>query len=315
MHTRRSPGRIGAIRYPRLVPEKPMMPEIPSLEVETVEIKNVLTRAGGYLETVASHSLQPYRGCPLGRSLCGVGCYVQHARHLTRGREWGSFLDVREGAARSYRDVVARERRWARRARGRFGIFLSSATEPFPPQERRLGTTRAVLDAMLDEPPDALVVQSHLPAIAADAQRERWAALREILDLRCHLSIETDRDRLPGLPPPGSSVDARFRAAATLRRDGVFTVVTVSPLLPIRDPEAFFDRVADTADAVVLDHFVGGDGTQTGSRTRRTALPAAMEAVEPGSSDLAYRDRMVEIARRRVERVGVSIDGFAGRWL
>jgi hypothetical protein len=52
-------------------------------------------------------------------------------------------------------------------------------------------------------------------------------------------------------------------------------VVTVSPLLPIADPERFFARLAGLADAVVIDHFIGGDGTPDGSRTLRTGLPAA----------------------------------------
>src|SRR5690606_243660 len=128
--------------------------------VQPTTVRSILTRTSGYLDGIASHSLQPYRGCPFGASLCGVGCYVQHARHLTQGRPWGSFLEARTNAADAYREAVDRERRWARRSRDRFGIFLSSATEPFPPQESRWGITRGVLSAMLDEPPDLLIVQS-----------------------------------------------------------------------------------------------------------------------------------------------------------
>src|SRR5262245_49072568 len=122
-------------------------------------IQSVLTRSGGYLTTVCSHSLQPYRGCPFGKALCGVGCYVQHSGHITQGRAWGSFLEARVNAAESYLQGIERERAWARRARGAFRIFLSSATEPFPPQERRWGVTRSVLEAMRTAPPDGLIVQ------------------------------------------------------------------------------------------------------------------------------------------------------------
>jgi hypothetical protein len=66
---------------------------------------------------------------------------------------------------------------------------------------------------------------------------------------------------------------------------------------------------------VVIDHFIGGDGTSDGSRTLRTALPAAMEAVHPGSTRLAYRDEIVAAARREMPgRVGVGREGFAGRY-
>ena len=53
----------------------------------------------------------------------------------------------------------------------------------------------------------------------------------------------------------------------------------------------------------------------TGARTRRTALPAAMEAAAPGSTQLAYRDAVVAAARALLPgRVGVGRDGFAGRY-
>lgn len=284
------------------------------MHVTTARVGEILTRSSGFLRDVCSHSLQPYRGCSLGGSLCGVACYVQHNGWLTRGERWGRFLEIRENAAEAYRASADRERRWARAKRGRFAIFLSSSTEPFLPQESRLGVTAAVLAAMLDDPPDALILQTHTHHVA-----ERIDALRALAartELRVHLSIETDREHLPGLPPHASPVESRFAAAATLRAAGLRTIVTVSPLLPIADPERFFARLAACADAVVIDHFIEGDGTPDGHRTRATPLPAAMEAIDPGSSLLAYRDRIVAIAARHLPgRVGVSRDGFAGRYL
>lgn len=283
------------------------------LVVETETVRAALTRSSGYLRTVCSHSLQPYRGCPLGRSLCGVGCYVQHNHWLLRGQAWGSFLSPRINAADAYLGQVRGERAWARRTYGAMSVFLSSACEPFPPQERRFGVTRRVLEAMLDEPPDALVVQTHSPAVTGHAAL--LVALGRRTRLRVHISIETDRARLPGLPPPASPPARRFAAAAALRAAGLDTVITVSPLLPIADPEAFFARVSDCADAVVIDHFIGGDGSPGGSRTRRTPLAAAMAAIDPSSVSLDYRARMIEIAERHLPgRVGISIDGFAGRF-
>src|SRR3990172_4737630 len=124
-------------------------------------VRSILTRTTGYLRAVTSHSLQPYRGCSFGGALCGVGCYVRASPWLTRGETWGGFLEARTNAAVRYREQAPRERRWARRARGGFGVFLSSSTDPFVPQERSLGVTRRVLEAMCDEPPDELVVQTH----------------------------------------------------------------------------------------------------------------------------------------------------------
>jgi DNA repair photolyase len=285
------------------------------MDTEITRIGSILTRASGYLRAVCSHSLQPYRGCPLGASLCGVGCYVRHSGHITRGREWGHFLEVRGNSAEAYRAGFERERAWGRAHREGFVVFLSSATEPFPAQEGRYGVTRSVLEAMTDRPPDGLIVQTHSPRVA-DAT-DALVELSGRCALRVHLSIESDRDRLPGLPPPASPVARRFEAARALRAAGLRVVITVSPLLPIADPEWFFAEVAASADAVVLDHFLGGDGSPGGSgaRTLRTALPAAMAAVDRESVTLAYRDRMAEVARRYLPgRVGVGCEGFAGRF-
>lgn len=285
-----------------------------AVDVSIVTIANVLTRASGYLKTVCSHSLQPYRGCTLGRALCGVGCYVRSNGHVLRGRTWGSFLEVRENAAESYLQHFDRERAWARRSRGSFSIFLSSATEPFLPQEKTYRITHSVLEAMRECPPDELILQTHSADVAG--ARDVLLALSKRCDLRVHVSIESDRDRLPGLPPPASSVDDRLEAARTLRAAGLRTVITVSPLLPIEDPEAFFARICGVADAVVIDHFIGGDGSPDGQRTLRTELPAAMAKVDPDSLTLAYRDRMIGVAQRYLPgRVGVGQDGFAGRHL
>jgi hypothetical protein len=66
---------------------------------------------------------------------------------------------------------------------------------------------------------------------------------------------------------------------------------------------------------VVIDHFIQGDGSAAGTRTLRTGLPQAMAAVDPRSVTLEYRDEIVGVARRYFPgRVGVNIDGFAGRF-
>ena len=134
--------------------------------------------------------------------------------------------------------------------------------------------------------------------------------------VRVHVSIESDRETLPGLPPPAASVTRRLAACATLKSAGIHTVVTVAPLLPIDDPQQFFSRIAEVADTVVLDHFVGGDGSPAGRRTRRTALPGAMQSINPASVRPTYLDEMAEIATAILPgRVGIGIDGFAGRLL
>ena len=285
-----------------------------TVAVTSTTAKSILTRASGFLRTVCSHSLQPYRGCTFGKALCGVGCYVQHNTLLTRGAPWGSFLDARSNAAAVYARQFAAEQKWARSRRDRFCIFMSSSTDPFVPQEWKYRVTQSVIETMIDLPPDELIVQTHTHRVVEYVSLLQ--SLHQHTELRVHLSIESDRDRLPGLPPPASSVARRFAAAAQLRAAGLRVVITVSPLLPIADPSAFFKNVSQCADAVVVDHFIRGDGSADGIRTRRTPLPAAMVEVTAEADTLAYRDRIVACATQIMPgRVGVGPDGFAGRFL
>lgn len=283
------------------------------LDLQERPVKQILTRSSGYLLAVSSHSLQPYRGCTFGGSLCGVGCYVQHNPFVTQGRKWGTFLEVRSNAADSYERHYEKEKRWTERQGIPFVIFCSSSTDPFLPQETRFGITRAVLERMLEFPPEGLILQTHSTAVVDQTTLLQELATRT--QLRIHLSIEGDRDRLLGLPPPAASVEARFKACQNLRQAGLRVVVTAAPLHPLQDPEAFFTRVSEVADAVVIDHFIEGDGSSDGSRTLRTPLAAAMHEVDPNCLTLAYRDRMVEVAQRVMPgRVGVGQAGFAGEF-
>lgn len=272
---------------------------------------SILTRTSGYLENVCSHSLQPFTGCALGGSLCGVGCYAQNQQFLTAGRKWGSFLDVKQNAAELYLKSFEREQAWARKNRGRMSIFFSSSTEPFPPQERRLGVTGAILEAMLAQSPDELIIQTHSHLVGE--YRDILARMQQKMQLRIHLSIETDADRLPGLPGNFSSVQKRMDAAKGMKQSGMKVVITVAPLLPIKDPDRFFNQLAKVADAVVIDHFIEGDGSRNGSRTLRTALPEVIRQVNPNALNLNYRDTIANIALKYFPgNVGIGINGFAG---
>lgn len=282
------------------------------MEVRSFHCKSILTRVSGYLKEVCSHSLNPYVGCGFGRSSCGEGCYVRFNAWLTRGRDWGRFVDVKVNAADVYSRTVEKEKRWAHGRSRPFAVFFSSSTDPWQPLERKYRITRQVLRAMQEAPPDRLILQTHSPALLDDI--EEICSLSKKCGLRVHVTIEGDRDRLPGLPPPPSSLEDRVAALGALAGRGIPTVACLSPLYPLRDPHAFFARLArEGIMAVVIDHFILGDGTPDGSRTRNTRLPEAMARVDSASVHLSYRDTIAKIAGKYLP-VGISAAGFAGRF-
>ena len=132
------------------------------MKLREVECRTILTRTGGFLHSF-SHSLNPYRGCTYGNSLCGVACYAPMVRFGEAAGEWGSYLDAKVDAAEVYPRDLRRERR-----RGPVRVFCASVTDPYVPQESRLRITRRLLEAMLVDPPDMLVLQTHTPGPLRD---------------------------------------------------------------------------------------------------------------------------------------------------
>jgi len=282
------------------------------MKVAEIHCQSILTRVSGYLKAVSSHSLNPYVGCGFGRSSCGEGCYVRSNQWLMRGREWGRFVDVKINAAEIYLRTVAREKKWARKDGGCFSVFFSSSTDPWQPLERTYRVTRRLLEAMHEVPPDQLTLQTHSASLLDDL--EKIQTLSRICDLRIHISIEGDRDRLDGLPPPPCTLEERLTALRKLADLKIPVVACLSPLYPLKAPDAFFSRLSRIGiRAVVIDHFIYGDGTPDGSRTLKTKLPRAMARAKPESLNLSYRDRIARIARKYLP-VGISASGFAGHY-
>ena len=282
------------------------------MDITETQCKSILTRTSGYLKQVCSHSINPYVGCGFGRSACGVGCYVRHNAWLTKGRDWGSFVEAKTNAPEVYLQTCEAEQRWAHRRDQTFTLFFSSSTEPWQPIERQYRITRQLLEAMLTHPPDELILQTHATAMRDDL--DLVAELSQKCRLRVHVSIEGDTERLPGLPSPPATVAGRIELLRQLRAAGIFAVACLSPLYPMEHPAAFFEQLAEAgASAVVIDHFIEGDGTAEGVRTWKTDLPHSMEAVDPESTHLTYRDRIAAIARTYLP-VGISAAGFAGQY-
>ena len=282
------------------------------MQINLIQSKTLLTRASGYLKGVCSHSLNPYTGCGYGLSSCGEGCYVRFNQWLTRGRQWGRFVDVKSNAGQLYLQSAEKEKTWAHKRSTPFTIFMSSATDPWQPAEKKYRVTRSVLQAMTTCPPDSLILQTHSTSILDD--QETLLELSQLCSLRIHISIEGDRNRLPGLPPPPCSIEQRILALQQLSAKGLKTVACLSPLYPLENPHRFFDRLKNVgASAVIIDHFIEGDGTAEGSRTLKTRLPHAMSQIQKDSIQLPYRNQIVNIARNYLP-VGVSAQGFAGHY-
>lgn len=258
-----------------------------------------LTPTSGYLAGY-SHTLNPYVGCAFGCSYC----YVRRMPvGLFRGEPWGTWADAKKADPAKLAQEIAKAKR-----KGSVTVFFSSATDPYQPLEAKTGLTRSLLEAMADEPPDFVLVQTRSPLVARDAD-----VLARLGDrVRVSLTVETDREDVRrALAPSSPPIAARLRALRELRDAGIATQAAVSPLAP--HTPAFARLLAETAPRVVVDDYFRGDGS--GGR-RSEALGMRALYAEHGWAawyEPSAAERFVAELRDFIppEAIGISAEGFA----
>jgi DNA repair photolyase len=277
--------------------------------VEWIDNATILTPTSGFLATGYTHTLNPYVGCAFAGALCGTFCYARHNPWTTQGRPWALY-GIKQNLRDAYQRQYDRLKRPRRGAQHPLKIYMSSSTDPYIPQERTLQHTRVLLAEMVQRPPDVLVVQTHNTLIQRDLDLIHAIAAR--CELWVSVTVETDMDPVPGFPPHASRPAARLDVLKTFRHAGVQTQATLSPLLPLADPETFARQLDAGCVRVIVDHYLIGDGSK-GLRTKRTDFEQRL--VQAGFAEWTRLDKLWEVRDllARVlgaERVLVSCEGF-----
>ena len=250
--------------------------------------KTLLNPTSGFLGAGFTHTLNIYQGCAFARALCGTYCYAQQIPWVSKNRPWGLYAAKADIVAAYQRDHDAVRRRPGKPLR----VFMSSITDPYLPQESTLRLTRSVLEAMLDRPPNTIVIQSHSTLVIRDLD------LIEVLSRRCELwvslTVETDMDPVPGFPPHATAPSQRIDTLQAFRDRGIRTQAAMSPLLPLRDPSDLARRLEAACDRVILDHYLIGDGSPTGDGQRTRRLGFEQRLIAQGFAEWTTLDKLWE---------------------
>lgn len=264
------------------------------ITVETYDARQVLTPGGGYLSEY-DYSLNPYVGCSFGCSYC----YAAFFAPFDKQASWGDWVRVKQNAALKLSRI--------RRSLAGKTIYLSSATDPYQPIERRLELTRSLLP-LLAEKGAHLVVQTRSPLVTRDID-----LLRRFDQVCVNFSITTDsEDVRRAFEPRNPPILDRLAAAATVAAAGMPVAITMTPLLPIADPDGFASQVAETgARRFAIDQFADTSGhfrAGTGESARCLAEGLAWD------SDRYQHARDV-IADRLAPNIRAGVAGFSPDYL
>jgi len=192
------------------------------VRVEYRPARSILTRASGFMADY-DFTLNPYAGCSFGCTYCYAAFF---ARTAERRDSWGGWVEVKENAL----DVL---RRMRTPLRGKT-IYMSSVTDPYQPIERKLGLVRALLEELLGHQP-RLVVQTRSQLVTRDID-----LYREFDHVRVNMTVTTDSERVRRAFEPHCSTNRkRLDAIRVVQEAGIESAITMTPLLPVEDAEAF----------------------------------------------------------------------------
>ena len=264
--------------------------------VERIDSKSILTPTSGFMSQY-KFTLNPYGGCSFGCEYCYAKFFAASSK---RRETWGEWVSVKTNAG----ELMAKACR-SRVLNAGDPVYMSSVTDPYQPIERRVRLTRAVLEAMLESGVQPrLTIQTRSPLVTRDID-----LFQKFEKIRVNVTINTDSDEIRRRYEPWCpSIQIRLKAAADLAAAGVRIGVSISPMLPLRDSEAFGATLADLrADEYVTQYLKPGRSRFAAG----TSAEALQKAREDGWGVLEYRQAR-EILANILGRERPLLEGAEG---
>ncbi|HEU0298863.1 MAG TPA: radical SAM protein [Longimicrobium sp.] len=240
---------------------------------------SIIGPATGYMSDY-DITLNPYVGCGFGCSYCYAASFVPPR---FRQLEWGTWVEVKRQAAEQLRTEHVTGKR----------IYLGSVTDPYQPLESRTRLVRSMLAAMsLPGRQPRLVIQTRSPLAVRDID-----LFRRFDRIRVNMSVTTDSDEVrKRYEPTCPSIDRRIDAIREIGEAGVPIGICITPMLPLNDPIAFGERLAQLGAAVYVAQPFKPAAQVAGAMKAGTRDAATELASREGWNMAAYRSAFQTLA-------------------
>lgn len=253
---------------------------------------SILSAATGFMDGY-DYTLNPYSGCSFGCSYCYAAFF---ARDNALREQWGYWVNVKDNALLLLKKL--RKKPLLNKA-----VYMSSVTDPYQPIEKELELTRSLLQELADYHQVRLVVQTRSPLVTRDIDLfQRFSAVQ------VNMTITTDSERVRKVFEPlcpGNKV--RLQAIQQVHEAGVPACITMTPLLPVEDAEAFAQSLLATGiSRFIIQPFHADRGKFTAG-TREEALRLTQEL---GWTTERYQ-QVLQVIKQHIPSIGEGKQGFA----
>lgn len=260
-------------------------------EVSYTDASSILTAAKGFMGDY-DYTLNPYSGCAFGCSYCYAAFF---SRSLSLRQNWGYWLKVKQNAVQlleKFRKTPLRDKR----------IYMSSATDPYQPIEKELKLTRALLEELLQYHQPRLVIQTRGPLAIRDID-----LLQQFRYVQVNMTVTTDTELVrKAFEPLCPSNRVRLDAIRQINVAGIPACITLTPLLPIADPESFAHMLLETGVTKYIIQPFHPEKRKFAGATREEATNLLKEMNwTPEKYQHVYA-----VLSRYIPNLGIGKDGF-----
>lgn len=211
--------------------EDPRPEKLGHANISYKQVGTLLNKTTGFMAGY-DYSLNPYSGCAFGCSYCYAAFF---ARDNEKKEQWGYWVNVKENALALLKKIRHKP------ITGKT-VYMSSVTDPYQPIERKLGLTRDILKELLHYHQPRLVIQTRSPILTRDID-----LLKQFKAIQVNMTITTDSEEVRKVfEPLCPGNKARLTAIKEVNDEGVNSCITMTPLLPVKDPDSFAKSLLQT---------------------------------------------------------------------
>ncbi len=211
------------------------------MNIKEISVKSIITKSN---LPVCDFSINPYIGCT---HACKY-CYASFMKRFTGHTEsWGAFLDIKQWNKIQNPDKYCNKE-----------FFIGSVTDPYLPEEKHYGRTRAFLKE-LQGSKAKISIQTKSDLVLRDLD-----LIKTFPDARVGFSVNTLDESFRKDMDKAVSIERRLSAMKAFHEAGIRTTCFISPIFPeITDVQAIIERVKNQCNLIWLENLnIRGDYKQ-----------------------------------------------------